>query len=136
MTLVICVDDDYGMLFNHRRQSLDARLRERLIGLAKGRPLRMNRYSAGQFGEQAEIIFVTEDFLQQAQDGDICFVEDADCTEYLTKCDRLILYAWNRKYPADCRFPAGRLSDFRLVSTAHFAGSSHETITERIYEKK
>ena len=136
MTLVICVDDAYGMLFHDRRQSKDAHLRKRLLQYAEGKCLRMNGYSAGQFAQEAESICVSEDFLQQARAEDICLVENVDCRPWLTECSRLILYFWNRKYPADQRFPAERLTDFTLVSTEDFAGSSHERITERIYEKK
>lgn len=135
MTVVCCVDDAYGMEFNFRRQSQDSRLRQRLLQLAEGKTLRMNGYSAAQFPEQKNIL-VSENFLAMARDNDICFMECCDPGEGLSACDRLILYCWNRKYPADRRFPAERLKEFELVSTADFVGTSHDTITERIYEKK
>ncbi len=136
MTIVACVDDDYGMLFHDRRQSKDALLRTRLLKHSEGKILRMNGYSARQFAEHSASICVSEDFLQQAKAEDICFVENVDCGEQIDGCHRLILYSWNRKYPADLRFPVEKLIAFTLVSTTDFAGSSHECITERIYEKK
>jgi len=134
MIIAFCVDDRYGMLFHHRRQSKDALLRSRLLELSKGKRLWMNAYSAGQF-DPADIQ-VSEDFLQRASGEDVCFVEDRDPNEWLSKCDGLILYSWNRKYPADLFFPEEALEGWTLTHTCEFAGSSHDKITERIYEKK
>ena len=39
MIVIACVDDRMGMLFNRRRQSQDAALRQRLLERAAGRPV-------------------------------------------------------------------------------------------------
>ena len=39
MTLIVCVDDNMGMLFNHRRQSKDVVVRERILKQAEGKHL-------------------------------------------------------------------------------------------------
>ena len=49
MVLIICLDDDNGMMFNHRRQSQDRELRKHLMTLTSGKKLWMNHYSAKQF---------------------------------------------------------------------------------------
>ncbi|MFR4122966.1 MAG: hypothetical protein ACLT0W_12285 [Clostridium sp.] len=46
----------------------------------------------------------------------------------------MILYKWNRVYPADQYF-AMDLSGWKLVETVEFPGSSHEKITEERYER-
>jgi len=135
MTIVVCVDDRYGMLFNGRRQSQDSVLRSRLLERAEGRKLWMNSYSAKQFSQLPQNAMVHEDFLQMAGPGDICFAENVDVTDPLRQCDQLILYCWNRHYPADLFFAKELLEQWTLRSTWDFAGSSHDTITENVYEK-
>ena len=55
MTLIVCVADNMGMLFNHRRQSMDVAVRERILRQAEGKHLWMNHYSAKQFSPNAMI---------------------------------------------------------------------------------
>ncbi len=135
MNVIVSIDDEYGMLFNLRRQSRDRLLRERILMLTKGKKLWMNLYSAKQFEEEcAENMFVDEDFLHNAGNGDYCFVENEDITKHIQKIEKIILYRWNRRYPSDFKF-ALDLSDWTMESTFEFAGSSHEKITEEIYRK-
>ena len=63
MILIACVDDNLGMLFNNRRQSMDRVLRARLLELCGAHKLWMNAYSRGQFDETFEGITVDEDFM-------------------------------------------------------------------------
>ena len=135
MNIIVCIDDEFGMLFNHRRQSRDRLLRERILMLTKWTKLWMNLYSVKQFEEEcAENIIVDEDFLHNAENGDYCFVETEDITKYISKIEKIVLYRWNRRYPSDFKF-ALDLSDWTMESTFEFAGSSHEKITEEIYRK-
>lgn len=80
MILVICIDENGGMLFNNRRQSQDKILRERLLSLVKDSKLMMNSFSKNQFTEDMPNIVVSDDFLEQATGGDFCFVENIDIT--------------------------------------------------------
>ena len=133
LTLVICVDDRGGMSFGGRRQSQDRVLRARVAALAKGHRLLMNAYSAKQFSD-VEGILCEEDFLRRAEAGDVCFQELGEVS--LDGVRRLILYRWNRHYPSDKKFLAEpEQCGFRKVGSAEFAGSSHEKITEDIYER-
>lgn len=132
MIAAVCIDDHNGMLFNHRRQSQDRLLRADLLQEAAGRPLWMNGYSARQFKEAPETLRVDEDFLSQAGPGELCFVEDQDLTAWAEKLEGLILYRWNRDYPADFRFTLS-LEGWTLERTEEFAGSSHEKITKEVY---
>ena len=39
MKVIVCVDDKGGVMFNHRRQSQDRVLRERILGMTAGQTL-------------------------------------------------------------------------------------------------
>lgn len=133
MNLILCVDDNGGMCFHHRRQSQDRILREQLLALAGDTPLWMNGYSSRQFPKPLPAsVCVDEAFLEKARPTDYCFVEDQDISSYADRICRLVLFKWNRSYPADV-FPALDLSGFTLVETMDFAGFSHERITKEIY---
>lgn len=132
MILIVCVDNKNGMLFNRRRQSQDRMLRVRILEMTARSRLWMNAYSAKQFDESAPQITVAEDFLSRAASGEYCFLENTDPSPCLDRLEQVILYRWNRDYPADVRFTLD-LSGFRLRQRVDFAGSSHEKITEEIY---
>jgi hypothetical protein len=98
-----------------------------------GKNLWMNAYSAGLFAGAG--VIVDEAFLENAGQGDYCFVENADVTPYLDRIEKVLVYRWNRHYPADTRFPVTRVLGQRsLRKTTEFSGSSHEKITEEVYE--
>ena len=135
MILIVCVDDHNGMMFNHRRQSQDRVLRADILELTDGKKLWMNAYSRKQFAESdAEKIRVDETFLDAAEDGEFCFVENADVSGCVERIDEIYLYRWNRDYPADVYFPVD-LSMWKCVETKEFAGSSHEKITRERYTR-
>ena len=137
MILIACVDDKLGTLFNHRRQSQDRILRERILQLTDGKTLWMNEYSRKQFGDAAlPQIRVSETFLQEAGKGDYCFLETVDPAPYEADLEQIILYCWNRVYPADVRFSIPlQAHGWKIVKTTDFPGSSHDNITEEVYTK-
>lgn len=135
MVLIVCVDDNMGMLFNRRRQSQDRVLRERVLEFTKGKHLWMNHYSLGQFGEAAQIN-TDEAFMNEAAPEDYCFAEDCALEQYEQWIDKIILYKWNRRYPADMYFDIPLAEHgWHLERTEDFVGSSHEKITEEVYVK-
>ena len=123
------------MLFNHRRLSRDRRVCEKILDYSNEKELWMNAYSRKLFTDLTDInsIQVDEKFLDKSQS--ICFVENQDITPYLPKIDTLVLFQWNRDYPADFFFTVD-LSQWNLISTEDFEGTSHEKITMEVYEKK
>lgn len=135
MKVIVCLDDAGGMLFHNRRQSQDRGLREELLNnLGKAR-LWMNAYSFGQFREAGQgNLTVDEAFLDKASKDAYCFVEDQQLKPYESEISELIIYRWNRKYPADLFFDLD-LTDWHLVDTRDFAGSSHQRITKEEYRK-
>lgn len=142
MKLIVCIDEKKGMMFNHRRQSQDRVLRDDIRKECQGSILRMNAYSAGLFEKDADVetmvqIFSSEDFLAQASEDDCCFVEDQDIGLWLEQADTVILYQWNRHYPADLYFTAELSEDtWQMERQEDFVGSSHEKITKTVYAKR
>lgn len=135
MIAVVCVDDKMGMTFLGRRVSKDSKLRARLIEICGDAPLRMNFYSRGQFEEEFSPL-VSESFLDDAETGDFCFVEDSDISPFEEKLEKIILYKWNRHYPSDFKFTFPfKEKDFVLKTVYEFEGSSHEKITEEVWER-
>ena len=137
MIVMLCVDKRMGMFFNRRRQSQDCLLREDILAEAVDRRLWMNAYSYQQFaGLAAENIYVDEAFLDKAETGDCCFVENQLLSAYQAKIEQIILYHWNRSYPADLYLdiclPG---SDWHLQACSEFPGSSHEKITKEVYRR-
>ena len=122
------------MLFNHRRLSRDRRVCEKILDYSNEKELWMNAYSRKLFKDLTDInsIQVDEKFLDKSQS--ICFVENQDITPYLPKIDTLVLFQWNRDYPADFFFTVD-LSQWNLISTEDFEGTSHEKITMEVYKK-
>ena len=129
MILAICVDDKLGIRFGGRRQSKDRALRQRLLELSGGK-LRMSEYSARQFEEN---VYSGGDYLRDAKPGDWCFAEDPSFEAYSDHIEKLVLFRWNRVYPADehFRFPG----KWQLEHAEDFPGSSHERITMEVYVK-
>ena len=135
MKIIVCVDDQMGMMFNNRRQSRDRIVREDMLLLVPGQ-LWVSPYTAKQFAEtEQERLLVAEDFLEQAREGDYCFVEDADITPYTDKIEDIILYHWKRMYPADTYFTIP-LAEFVLEERMDLTGNSHPDMIREIYRKK
>lgn len=131
MQVIITVENRNGMLFNHRRVSRDQKISERILAYCKEKRLWMNAYSAKLFENNPQIR-VSETFLEQ-KDA-ICFVEDQDVTPYLPEIDTILLFHWNRDYPADFFFTVD-LSEWNRIHQEEFAGKSHEKITMEVYKK-
>lgn len=135
MIVMLCVDDQNGMLFNRRRQSKDRILQQHVLRLVGQNRLFMSPYSKKQFTDTGVTeVVVDEDCLGKAQWDDYCFVEDKDVTPYKDQIDKIILFRWNRKYPADTFFTLD-ISSYTLEKTEDFAGNSHDKITKEIYRR-
>ena len=133
MIAVVCVDDRGGMTFNHRRVSRDKGLIADLLALRGEAALYIHPYSLPLFGG-AEKVIASEDFLDLAGEGDVCFVENVPLTDAQERIERLIVYRWNRDYPADTYLDVD-LEAFRLEASTDFAGSSHDPITREEYTR-
>lgn len=135
MIVIVCVDDNKGMMFHNRRQSQDRLLRDHIISFTEPHNLWMSVYSVKQFTDTCpEQIIADDAFLEKAQEGDYCFVEDMDISPYMEKIEKIILFHWNRQYPADVFFTFD-FSEWTLEAREEFAGYSHEKITKEVYRK-
>ena len=128
MRIIVCIDDNGGMMFNNRRVSSDKVVTERIIDLLKDN-------SAKLFADKTDNLKISNDFLSKAGDNDYCLVENVDITEHISDIGQVIIYYWNRKYPSDFKFPKNAaVSGLKCVSVTEFSGNSHEKITEEVYE--
>ena len=134
MTIVICADKNGGILFNNRRQSRDSKLIEDLAAFAENGRIFTFPYSEKLFSQVSCNLQVCENYLEAAKDEDFCFAEREDIVHHLSRADRLVIYRWNKVYPAD-RFFAPEAHGFRLVGKTDFCGSSHDNIDREVYVK-
>lgn len=131
MTLIFCVDNNYGLMFNKRRQSRDSAVLEDIKNSFAGKKIYISQYSEKLFSEEGVDYTVCDNF--EIQDG-ICFVEDKYNPDLLTKADQIILYNWNRLYPADVHLDFQIILDnFKLAENLIFKGSSHTEIERERY---
>lgn len=135
MKVIVCLDDRLGMTFGGRRQSRDRVLCEDIVNdLEIGHRLLMCEYSKLLFEHNTDRILVCDEFLDLAEMGDVCFVENKALKPYIDKIDGLVIYHWNRHYPSDTGFDIDLEAEgFRLFQSFEFEGSSHEKITKEIY---
>lgn len=136
MILAFCVDDEYGMRFNRRRQSRDRAVCADLLTEAEGRSLWMAPESRPLFPKEAASICAAPDFLDRAGNRDLCFAEAPPLRPWLDRVNKLVIYHWNRRYPADEKLDfQPRSKGFRLDACRDFPGLSHASITKEVYLK-
>lgn len=138
MIICIALDNNNGMLFNHRRQSQDSVLREHLLKECEGKTLWMNTYSSTQFTSPLpENVIIDEDFLEKASKEDYCFVENIPLSKYTDKITYIIVFRWNRTYPVDMYFDIPFVEGkWSILSSTEFEGSSHTLITKEVYKNE
>ena len=135
MIAIICLDEQNGMAFNHRRQSKDQLIIKDILEESKDQVLYMNDYSYGMFKEMgASHIKVSETFLEEAKAGEFCFIENSGLLPYIQKIEKVMVYKWNRRYPTDIYLDI-HLEEWEKIETKDFAGFSHECITKETYIK-
>ncbi len=133
MNLILCLDDRNGISFNGRRQSADRVVAKHILDYVGQRRLWVRPKSQSFFPGAETHITVDPDCFRKAGLEDFCFGEDETCLAYLLEARSIIVYRWNRIYPADVRFPEGELLRRRRLCAAEFSGSSHDRITQEIY---
>lgn len=134
MRLIVCLDDNNGMLFNGRRQSRDRVLIADMISHTAPSPLWISPFSAALFGEDCTSLRIAEHPTAAAGEADYCFVENTPLPQNLQGVSEIIIYRWNRDYPYDVRFTAD-MSAFSIIETTEFVGSSHDNITKEIWKR-
>lgn len=137
MIVITCLDDDNGMFFNKRRQSRDEEVIKDILENTD-KKIWMNQYSAKLFEPfQPSKLIVEDDFFNCLKKGDYCFVENYNLKSQEDRIEYIIIYRWNRKYPADVYFDIDLIAEeWELVDTKEFRGGSHDKITREIYRRK
>lgn len=135
LTVAITVDDKMGLAFNKRRQSRDRLLIDDLCKKTD-KDIYISSYSALLFEEHKERVKIVDDPLRDCPDGGFCFVEMTELSPYVESISTLIVYHWNRLYPADKRLDIDVTNcGFKMTAKYEFVGSSHDKITKGTYQK-
>ena len=137
MKLFVCLDEVGGMTFNKRRQSSDRIIRDDMLKIVQNARFLVNSYTAKQFTEeQINQIEVEEDCLEHADKDTFVFIENIGVSNYISKIEQIIVYRWQRKYPADFFFDVDLASlDWELTEKDELVGYSHECILKEVYKK-
>ncbi len=139
MTCVICLEDRGGVMFNHRRVSRDAAVTDRILKLAaEYGPLNITPYTLCLLPQEDIPSCVVHICDHPATEGNgTCWLEDTvGELRPDTAANRLILFHWNRAYPADSLFDQKAFfseGKWKLVSQEEFPGKSHKKITMEVY---
>ena len=139
MILIVCVDDGMGMMFNKRRQSKDAKVREDMLAMVTtNQKLFVTPYTAKQFlpEEQERLCVLGADVSawDVLSAEEVFFAEDTDVTGLETVTEQVVLYRWNRAYPSDVKFTFD-LSGYELIFSEDFVGNSHPEMKKEVYRK-
>ena len=95
MKLIVCVDKNNGLSFNHRRQSRDRIVTQDIVRCA---PVRSAPASASLFADYPGAVIVSEDFLTAAKPGEWCFAELLPLPEYIETMDEAVSYFEDYEY--------------------------------------
>jgi len=123
MKVIICVDQDNGILFNHRRVSRDRRVIEQIE--AENEEIWMSPYSKKMF-ENDEGAKISEDLA----DKPIVFLEEDIPKDWVI--DELILYRFYELYPSDIKLTFD-LKKMDLKNVTTLEGYSHPRIDKEEY---
>lgn len=127
MTLILWSGKNGEMMFNHRRCSRDRAVIEDILSMFAPTNLCVSAYSAPLF-EGACIICD----LAEAKEK-VLFLEDLPLLPALEQAQKIIVYRFDRTYPADVRLQIPQC--FSLTESLDFFGFSHDKITREVYVK-
>ena len=127
MTLILWTGKNGEMMFNHRRCSRDRVVIEDIFTMYAPADLCVSPYSASLFDGACVIHDLTE-----AKEKAL-FLEDLPLLPALEQAQKLIVYRFDRAYPADVRLEIPLY--FSLTESLDFTGFSHNKITREVYIK-
>lgn len=133
MYIITCLDDNNGIAFNHRRQTKDRVVIEDIQKTVGEKNFWMTEYSVKLFDSMSNIK-ICEKPEKQAKKGEYVFLELEAIDTSDEQIEQLIIYRWNRVYPADVTAYIG--DEWKLAQSLDFAGFSHEKITKEIYRRE
>lgn len=91
MIIILCLDNNNGMMFNDRRQSQDRGLREYIAEMTKGEKVYMNAYTEKLYEEINDPV-VCEDFLHKAGKGETCIVENLPLKPVIDQIEEIVIF--------------------------------------------
>lgn len=133
MFIITCLDDNNGIAFNHRRQTKDRVVIEDIQKTVGEKKFWMTEYSAKLFDSMSNIK-ICEKPEKQAKKEEYLFLELEAIDTSDEQIEQLIIYRWNRVYPADVSVCIG--DEWKLAQSLDFAGFSHEKISKEIYRRE
>ena len=127
MTLILWTGKNGEMMFNHRRCSRDRAVISDILSMYSPADLCVSAYSAPLF-DGARIVCSPAEAKNS-----VLFLEDLPLLPAIDQAQKLIIYRFDRTYPADVRLeiPQG----FSLTESFTFSGFSHDKITREVYSK-
>lgn len=132
MTIIACVAKNGEMMFNKRRCSFDRIVLEDIAYIFKDKVLNLKKYSEKLFLDLDVKTRVIDDPMSLVNE-DIFFLEDMSFDEIPANTEKIILYRWDRVYPADVYFNIG--TGFSLAECTKIKGNSHDNIKKEVYVK-
>lgn len=136
MNLITCIDTNNGMMFNNRRQSRDRVLIEHILDLIGNKKLWITNFSRELFENNNNMnLNIDDNFIEKIGKDEYCFVENIPPNILIDKVEKIILYNWNREYPAD-RYLDIEIDKWIKETEVKIKGSSHEEIIEQIYIRR
>ena len=136
MKIIACIDDNNGMLFGGRRQSRDKLLIADIISnLYDGESLYVFDYSVSLFANFSDRIKIISD-IEQAGQNSAVFIEKEKASLFEPYANTIVIYKWNKVYPADFWFDVDlNNGDWTLSESYEFEGNSHKKITREVYTR-
>lgn len=131
MIAILCLDENFGMMFNSRRQTMDSVVRADIMNTYD--KVIMSEYSKSQFEEIFHDRIDEVSSFQYIKDG-VLFVEDVEIDDY-SIFDTIVVYYWNKKYPSDLRFDESILNRYDNIESTRIKGSSHDEIDRVVYKR-
>lgn len=138
MFVIVCVDDKNGMLFNKRRQSRDKAVLLDIKDMVGENLIYMKEYTRKLFSDielkNSHILPASLEEIEEMEEIEekYVFLEDESISSISERIKKLIIYRWNRIYPADFHLDIS-LDGWNLAERKEFEGTSHENITKEVY---
>lgn len=133
MKIILCLDDNKGLLFNNRRQSRDKAVLDDIFNNLNGEKLAVTTFSEKLFSDYAEKIVVDDNPFGK-EEISVVFSENLSLQQFMAKIDKIIVYNWNRVYPCDFYCDIDFLQ-LKMIEETELTGNSHEKITKQVFIK-
>lgn len=132
MKLIVCVDDNLGISFFGKRQSMDEIQRKDVFETVKNNKVYLSQYSYDLYKDlNLDFKIVSGD---EENNFDGYFIYEGEFLEsFIDYIDEIICYNWNRNYPFDETFDELKKDIWTEIERLEFVGKSHEKITKIRY---